>query len=148
MWSAINTAISNLNNNKYFFGMVMLLLNTGSRYIEIDFFSKNQRRIFNTTLLRRLLIFTICFTATRDIIVSLIITGCFIIFVMNLFNEESDYCVLPEYLKKFDLNNDGVLSEEELQKAAEVLKKEGQDEALLDIEQTKPVKATATGSPS
>lgn len=67
---------------------------------------------------------------------------------MNLFNEESDYCVLPEYLKKFDLNNDGVLSEEELQKAAEVLKKEGQDEALLDIEQTKPVKTTAAGSTS
>lgn len=122
--SSINGFASNLNNNKYFFGLVMLLLNTGSRYIEFDFFSKNQRRIFNTTLLRRLLIFTICFTATRDVIVSLILTGCFILFVMNLFNENSQYCVLPEYLRKFDLNNDGVLSEDELKKASAFLQKQ------------------------
>lgn len=116
--------ISNLNSSNYFFGLVMLFLNTGSRYIEFDFFSKNQRKLFNTTLLRRLLIFTICFTATRDVIVSLIITGCFIIFVMNLFNEESKYCVLPEYLKKYDLNNDGILDEDELRKASESMRKE------------------------
>ena len=83
------------------------------------------KKFLSSKLLRRILIFTVAFIATRDLIVSLVITAAFIIFVLNLFNNESQYCILPKSFKELDLNNDGEISPEEIKKAYETLKKAG-----------------------
>lgn len=119
-----NNFVSNLNENKYFYGIAMILFNIGARYIEIDL-DESHKEFLSSTVIRRLLIFTMAFIATRDIIASLIITACFIIIVLNLFNRTSKYCILSKNIKKLDLNNDGYVSPEEIEKAYEILKKSG-----------------------
>ena len=112
------------NNNKYIYGVFMILLNMGAKYIEIDL-GDNHRSFLSSKILRRLLIFTIAFIATRDIIASLVITASFVIIVLNLFNVNSDYCILPDSFKALDLNKDGKISPDEIKKAYETLKKAG-----------------------
>jgi len=120
--SGIPSIVDTLNHNKYFTGILMLLMNLGARYIEQDL-SISQKNIFNTVIMRRFMIFTIAFIATRDVISSLIITACFIIFVLNLFNTKSNYCVLPKYFYLLDENKDGIISEKEIKNAVEIIKK-------------------------
>ena len=84
----------NLNNNKYFAGIMMLLLNLGSKYLATEL-SNTQEQFLNNSIIRRFIIFTVVFVATRDIWVSIIITGAFIILVSGLFHEESKYCIVP-----------------------------------------------------
>jgi len=85
--------INSLNNSKYFIGIMMILLNLGSRYLMMEL-SEDQEQLFNNVIIRRIVIFTVVFIAVRDIWVSLIITAVFIIFVSNLFNTNSIYCIM------------------------------------------------------
>jgi len=116
--------LSGLNESKYFYAMAMILFNIGARYIEIDL-DETHKKFLSSTAIRRLLIFTMAFVATRDIIASLIITACFVIIVLNLFNTTSKYCILPQNIKDLDLNGDGYISPKEIAKAFEILKKTG-----------------------
>tara|TARA_B100000902_G_scaffold396272_1_gene456852 strand:+ start:844 stop:1347 length:504 start_codon:yes stop_codon:yes gene_type:complete len=122
---SINNFLENLSTNKLFIGIMMIFMNLGSRFIEIKL-TKGQEMIFKN-IAREVLIFTIAFLGSRDIIIALILTAVFIILSNFVFNENSKYCLLPASYKKIenamDLNNDGKVSEEELEKAYEVLKK-------------------------
>ena len=120
----INYYIDSVNNNKYFYGILMLLLNMGARYIEVDL-AESHKAFLSSKMIRRLIIFTITFIATRDIIASLIITASFIIIVLNLFNTTSKYCILPKSLIKLDKNKDGIISPDEIKAAYNTLKKAG-----------------------
>ena len=86
--------IDSFNNNKYIYAVMMILLNIGARYIEIDL-HEGHKKFLSSTALRRLLIFTVAFLATRSI-ASLIITASFVIIVLNLFNTNGKYCILPQ----------------------------------------------------
>ncbi len=115
--------INSLSSSKYFIGLVMILMNIGGRYIELDI-AQNHRKFLNSSkLFKRILIFTIAFMATRDIVVAFIITAAFIVFVMHLFNDESDYCILPK--NEFNKFNIDTVSPEEIKVAYEKLKKAG-----------------------
>lgn len=83
-----------LNNSKYIAGIMMILMNLGSRYISHDI-SEFQETILSSSILRRIFIFTVFFISTRDIIVSVILTILFTVLVSGLFNENSKYCILP-----------------------------------------------------
>jgi len=122
--SIFESTIQSLNQSKYFYGILMILLNIGAKYIEIDI-PKHHKKFLSSKLIRRILIFTVAFIATRDFVVSLVITAAFIILVLNLFNNESQYCILPKSFRELDLNNDGEISPEEIKQAYETLKKSG-----------------------
>lgn len=95
MLKDISTTINSLNKSKIFAGVMMLLLNVGGRQIskELSFIQEN---ILEHKVVRRLFIFVAVFIATKDIKISLIVTVAFIILVTGLFNEESNYCILPK----------------------------------------------------
>lgn len=113
-----------INNSKYFYAITMILLNMGAKYLEMDLVDSH-RQFLSSKAIRRIIIFTVSFVATRDVIASLIITASFVILVLNLFNENSEYCLIPQTLKEIDTNNDGKVSPEEIKNAYEVLKKAG-----------------------
>ena len=96
--SQLGGKINGLNDNKYFVGILVLLLNFGSKYVqeEIGIFAD---KILSSRIARRLIIFSMCFFATRDIIISLILTAAFVIISFNLINEKSYYSILPESYK-------------------------------------------------
>ena len=60
-----------LNDNKFFAGLVMIMLNIGSKYITIDL-SKTQEQYLRNGIARQLLIFSISWMGSRDILVFLI----------------------------------------------------------------------------
>lgn len=120
----IDNVIGTLNNNKYLYAICMILLNVGAKYIEVDL-QLGHKRILSSKIIRRLLIFTVAFIATRDVITSLIITASFVIIILNLFNTKSKFCVLPKSYIELDKDKDGEISPEEIKHAYNVLKKAG-----------------------
>jgi len=92
--SIVDANVHLLNNSKYFAGLMMLLMNLGSRYISLEL-SQVHEEILSNVFVRRALVFTIIFIATRDIKVSLIFTALFVVLVSGVFNENSQYCLLP-----------------------------------------------------
>lgn len=67
-----------LNDNKLFLGIMMIILNIGSRHL-VDEFSTKPEEYSRNLVLRRIAIFAVCFVGTKDIITSLILTAAFII---------------------------------------------------------------------
>jgi hypothetical protein len=126
---SLNESINHLNNSKYFIGFMMILLNVGSRYVFLEL-GKTHDLFFNNKIVRRALIFTIFFVATRDIIVSIILSAFFIIFFLELTHEKSPYCIIPKGYIKLDVNNDGLVSADEIKRAYLTLKNAGEIEAF------------------
>mgnify|MGYP001224739193 FL=1 len=126
MPNSIQNSLNSLNNSKFVLGITMLLINIGSRYIELGF-TKTQEQALRNGLGRELLIFAIVFMATHDIVISTLMTASFIVLSDYLFNENSRFCVLPARLQKIaelvDKNNDNEISAEEERQALETLRK-------------------------
>lgn len=81
-----------INTNPYFVGLMMLLLNLGGRFLGLEI-SKEQEKLFTNPWVRRALIFTVLFIATRNIFVAGIMT-LFVLLIMSfLLNENSDLCL-------------------------------------------------------
>ena len=113
-----------INNSKLFAGLVMIMLNIGSKYITIKL-SKSQEEYFRNSVARQLLIFSIVWMGTRDVVISFFLTATFIVLTDHLFNEESKFCVIPTSLKNYahilDTNKDKFISEDELNKAMKIV---------------------------
>ena len=87
--------LTDLNNNKYFTGIMMIILNLGSRFLIMEL-SETQEQMLSNKIIRRFVMFTVVFIATKDIYVSFVITAIFIILVSGLFNENSRYCIVTK----------------------------------------------------
>ena len=124
--NSIGSYLNSLNNSKFFAGLVMIMMNIGSKYITIEL-SDSQESYLKYTLGRQILIFAILWMGTRDIVVALILTCVFILFADYLFNENSKYCLLPSHLNEIktvlDTDGDGKISEKEIKDAVKILKK-------------------------
>jgi len=115
-----------INTSKLFAGILMILMNIGSKYIELGL-TKSQEQALRNGLGREIMIFCVVFLGTRDLVLSIIMTSAFIILSDHIFNEKSRFCVIPNHLKKItelmDLNDDGTISQQEEKKAMEVLER-------------------------
>ena len=109
--------IYNLNNSKFFAGILMILMNLGSKYISLEL-SESQDEFFSNIIIRRIMIFTVVFIATKDIIVSIIITACFVILVSGLFNQNSKYCLI-----KNNSPQTKIITKEQVEKAKKIIMK-------------------------
>ena len=121
----LHKTVDHLNTSKYFTGIMMILLNIGSKYITVKL-SKSQEAYVRNYILRELLIFSVCWMGTRDIFVSLILTASFFVLTQHLFNEESQFCILPQKYREFhlfDTNQDGEISQQEINDAVALLEK-------------------------
>lgn len=132
--------LGRLNNSKFFAGLIMILLNIGSKYITIEL-SKSQEEYLKNKVGRQILIFAISWMGSRDILVALALTGIFTVLTNHLFNEESRFCVIPQKYRNYehllDLDKNNVVTEDEIKKARELLakvnKKEQKREQLRNL---------------
>ena len=117
LFNFVNNHVMYLNNSKFFAGVVMILLNVGSKFIPIQF-SKSTEEYMKFSLSKQLLVFAMAWMGTRDIYAALGLTAVFTILSDHLFNEESSLCIVPHKYrvlhKLVDTNNDGVVSEHRL----------------------------------
>ena len=136
----IHNHIMYLNNSKFFAGVIMILLNIGSKFISVNF-SKSTEEYLKYTLSKQILVFAMAWMATRDIYTSLVLTAVFIVLSEYLFNEDSQLCVVPQScrvihkLKAAGNPNNVLVTEDELTTAIGILeksKKEKQEQIYTD----------------
>ena len=115
-----------LNNSKFFAGIIMILLNVGSKFISIQF-SRSTEEYLKMNITKQILVFAMAWMGTRDIYTALVLTAVFTILSDHLFNEESPYCIVPKKFrvltKIIDTNSDGIVSDNEISNAIAILEK-------------------------
>jgi hypothetical protein len=113
--SMLAIASMGLNGNKYILGLMILLINLGARYIgnEVGDF---MHKVLNHKFARRFLIFLVLWMGTKDLVVAGVITITFIVLVNTVFNENSDFCILP-------VTNNSEITKEEFQLAKQIVAK-------------------------
>ena len=109
--------INALNQSKIFAGLLMILMNLGSKYISLEL-SESQEEFLSNIVIRRIVIFIVAFIATRDIIISLILTGVFILLVSGLFNDNSDLCIIKRHNPQTK-----IITKDDVIKAKKIIKK-------------------------
>ena len=82
--------MKSLNTNMFFIGIMMLVLNIGSRYI-VHEFSDDDEEYRQNIVLRRFAIFAACFVGTRDLFVSLVLTAVFVVISTGIYHSKSIY---------------------------------------------------------
>jgi hypothetical protein len=137
--SFVHNHIMFLNNSKFFAGVVMILLNIGSKFISIQF-SKSTEEYLKLSVTKQLLVFAMAWMGTRDIYTALVLTAVFTVLSDHLFNEESPYCCVPQkyriLAKLVDENKDGAITDEEINNAISILEKAKKDKRQMNQRQT------------
>ena len=124
--TSVSETFTSLNNSKMFAGVIMILLNVGSKFINIQF-SKSTEQYLKNNVTKEILVFAMAWMGTRDVFAALCLTILFTILSDHLFNEESHVCIVPHEFrvlnKNLDLNNDGKITPDELSSAISILEK-------------------------
>ena len=105
-----------INENKYFIGFTVILLNIGARFI-IDELDDDARSMINDSMVRRFFVFCSFFMATRDIIISITLTIVFVIIVNEFLGHEN-----VEEIKENENENPSNFNKKELEKTIDKLK--------------------------
>ena len=79
-----------IGTSPFFIGVMMLLLNVGSRFITHQL-SSDDKEYSQNILLRRLTIFAVCFVGTRDIVTSILLTAAFVVVAGGLFRGKGPF---------------------------------------------------------
>ena len=126
MLDILNNAINSLNSSTFFAGIMMISLNIGSRYIQLNLDESTESYI-KYALTKEILVFTISWMATRNIYMALILTAVFVVLADFVLNEKSRYCLLPKSFlktrKTSELLNSKIISEKEINDATELLER-------------------------
>jgi|UniRef100_A0A6C0LRU4 hypothetical protein len=124
IFSYLHNHVQVLNGSKIFAGIMIILLNISSKYVNIKL-SKTMESYLKHTFSKQILVFAIAWMGTREIYVALFITLIFTICIEYLFNEDSIFCCLPEQFKDYhiELLENQEVSEEDIKKAKEILEK-------------------------
>ena len=88
-----------VNNSSFVSGVVMMCMNMGSKYLANEI-PEGMNNFFAHPFIRKVTIFCIAFTATRDFETALLLTLLFLLFSKYLMNEKSNTC-LPLIKKQF-----------------------------------------------
>lgn len=92
LMSPVDGFLQIFNTNPYFIGIMMLVLNLGGRFINLEV-TKQQELFLQHPWVRRFLIFVVLFVATRNVYIAFWATVTVVLFLGYLFNENSALCV-------------------------------------------------------
>ena len=90
-----NYAVYRLNNSLFFAGIIMLMLNIGARYIELKL-DPSTENFLKTALTKEVLVFSVAWMGTRDLILALVLTAVFVVLADYGLNANSRYCIMPQ----------------------------------------------------
>lgn len=91
--------LTSLNTNKVFWGLTMITVNIGSKYVIGDL-NKFQNIIVNNDVLKVVIVFAMFFIGTRDILTALFLTVVFLVVIKVLINEQNPYNILPQSVRE------------------------------------------------
>jgi hypothetical protein len=84
-----------LNGNKFVWGLSMLLLNFGAKYVVGDL-GKIHEAILANEITKKIIIFCLFFVATRDIITAFILSVIYVFVIDGLLHENRKFCIVPK----------------------------------------------------
>lgn len=90
---AILEYVSYLNGNKFFWGVTMLLLNFGSRYVIGDL-GKIHEQFLANEIVKKIITFSLFFVATRDIIIAFVLTILYVLIVDGVLHEKRNFSLV------------------------------------------------------
>lgn len=96
----VHDHVTVLNNSKIFAGIMIVILNVASKFVNFKFGSTTEKYL-KYTFSRQILVFAMTWMGTRDIYIATGMTLVFILFFDFLFNEDSSLCILPDQLKEY-----------------------------------------------
>lgn len=138
MFDYLHSNIQRINDSKVFAGLMIITLNIVSKYVNIGL-SKSMESYLKYTFSRQLLVFSIAWMGTRDIYIAFFITFMFTLCAEYLFNEDSVFCVLSEDFQDYhatlvdnETNNSDKVTDDEIQKAKDILEKAKTQNKLRD----------------
>lgn len=91
----MNKVIQQLNQSKIFAGIIMILLNISSKYIQVKL-TPSQEVYLRKYITHELFIFATCWMGTRDIYISLGVTALFFVITKYIFHEDSPIGIMPK----------------------------------------------------
>jgi hypothetical protein len=140
----LDNQINVLNNSKIFAGIMIILLNLSTRFVNFKL-SKTTEAYLKNTFSTQVLVFAISWMGSRDIYIAFIVTAVFILLTEYLFNEESEFCVFSEEFKDYhnakqerEKEDAEEVTEDDIIKAKRVLEKAKKtDKISLELESYK-----------
>jgi hypothetical protein len=88
--------LDGLNNNKILWGVSMLLLNTGSKTVLADLPKAYDWLLTHAPAAKYVIIFSMFFVATHDILTSFCLTILYILLVDGILHQDRKSCLLPK----------------------------------------------------
>ena len=129
MIEILHNKVLALNNSTYFLALMILILNIGSKYLDLKI-GYTMQKLLTTVTMKVIIIFTMIYTATRDFYISLGLSLVFLFIVEYILHEESDLCLIPYNYrcykpvdKKSNKRSPYDISEKEVNEAIQVLTK-------------------------
>ena len=85
-----NDLLNNINTNKYFVGIMMIILTIGGRFIIGELDEKTREKVTDNQIFRKIFIFCAFFMATRDLIAAIALTLVFSVIISSLINHNKE----------------------------------------------------------
>lgn len=83
-----------VNQSKVMWGVSMLLLNFGARYVISDL-GKVHELVLSSEIMKKMVVLSMFFVATRDLLTSFLLTVAYVIIVDGMLHEKRKICILP-----------------------------------------------------
>lgn len=83
-----------VNQSKVMWGVSMLLLNFGARYVISDL-GKVHEFVLSSEIMKKVVVLSMFFVATRDLLTSFLLTVAYVIIVDGMLHEKRKICILP-----------------------------------------------------
>ena len=103
-----------LNNNKIIWGITMLLLNMGSKYVMADL-GKIHEKVLTNEIVKKIIIFSMFFVATRDFLTAFILSVFYVLLIDGVFHENRNFSLVTS--KTIEVK----VTEEQYKKAQETI---------------------------
>ena len=135
LFSYFNNHIQALNSSKLFAGLMIIILNIASKFVNIKV-GKTLEAYLKYTFSRQILVFAIAWMGTRDIYIAFLVTVCFVIITDYLLHEDSPYFILTPEVRDYHLSkmeNMENITDDEIKKAKDILEKAEKQKSMKKI---------------
>ena len=118
----IELLVNTINANKMLWGMSMLMLNFGARYVVADL-GKTHEIILSHEITKKLIVLCLFFVATRDILMSFLLTVAYIVVIDGILHEKRKFCLVPKSIVASDTTSQQTISTDDYNKAKTIIAK-------------------------
>lgn len=114
--------VNALNSNKVLWGLSMLMLNFGARYVVADL-GKTHEIILSHEITKKIIVLCLFFVATRDILMSFILTVAYIIVIDGILHEKRRFCLVPKSVIEKATSHVGYVSKDDYLRAKSIIER-------------------------